>query len=87
MASSLFIDGELHAPHFIFLRCAGQYSDAELLGRFGLPTYRPTKEAPRLGRYAILADDGEWTMIADDWYYTLWHMPSTRPTLAALGEP
>jgi hypothetical protein len=86
MASSLFVHGELHAPHFLFLRCAGRYSDAELLRRFGLPTYRLTKAAERLGRYAILADDGEWTMIADDWYYTLWHMPSTRPTLAALGE-
>ena len=86
MASSLFIDGELHAPHFIFLRCGGRYSDTDLLCRFGLPTYRPTKAAPRIGPYAVLADDGQWTMIADDWYYTLWHMPSTRPTLAALGE-
>lgn len=25
-------------------------------------------------------------MIADDWYYTLWHMTSTRPAIALLGE-
>ena len=25
-------------------------------------------------------------MVADDWHYTLWHMPSTRPALQALGR-
>ena len=86
MTTSLFVEGELHAPYFMFLRCAGRHSDADLLRRFELTSYRPTKSAPRLGRYAILADDGEWTMIADDWYYTLWHKQSTRPALAALAE-
>jgi hypothetical protein len=86
ITSPLFVHGELHAPYFIFLRCAGLYSDADLLHRFGLATYRPASTASRLTRYAILADDGEWTLLADDWYYTLWHMPSTRPTLALLGE-
>jgi hypothetical protein len=86
MISSLFIHGQLHAPYFIFLRCAGKYSDTDLLHRFGLSTYRPTKVARRLGHYAILADDGEWTLIADDLYYTLWHMQSTPSVLAALGE-
>lgn len=86
MANSLIIDGQLHAPYFIFVRCAGRYSDSALLQQFGLSAYHPTKAAPRLGHYAILADDGQWTLIADDWHYTLWHMPSTRPTLAVLAE-
>jgi hypothetical protein len=84
--SSLIFHGELHAPYFIFLRCPDRYSGAELLRRFGLSDYRPCEGVPGLGRYAILADDGRWTLIADDWYYTLWHMRSTRPTLAALGK-
>jgi hypothetical protein len=83
MSDSLFISqGRLHAPHFIFVRGDGRYSDADLLRRFGLSSYRPTK-SPRW-RYAILGDDGQWTMIADDWLYTLWHMPSTRFALEAL---
>src|SRR2546421_1814758 len=86
MTESLFICGRLHAPYFIFVRGEGRYSDAELLRLFGLSAYRPTKSPRRLGRYAVLADDGPWTMIADDWYYTLWHMPSTRPALQELGR-
>ena len=39
-----------------------------------------------MGRYVILADAGKWVLIADDWHYTLWHMSSTRPTLAVFAE-
>lgn len=86
MTESLFDCGRLHAPYFIFVRGEGKYSDSDLLRLFGLSSYRPTKLPRRLGRYAILAGDGPWTMIADDWYYTLWHMPSTRPALQELGR-
>jgi hypothetical protein len=86
MSESLIIRGRLHAPYFIFVRGEGRYSDADLLRLFGLSTYRPTKLPRRLERHAILADDGSWVMVADDWYYTLWHMPSTRPALQALGQ-
>jgi hypothetical protein len=86
MADSLFIHGQLHAPYFIFLRCAGRYSDMALLRQFGLSTYLPTKTTHRVDRYAILADDGQWILIADDWYYTLWHMPSTHSTLGMLAK-
>ena len=34
----------------------------------------------------IIANDNQWTLIADDWLYTLWHMPSTRPALISLAE-
>jgi hypothetical protein len=86
MNDTLFIDGRLHTPYFIFVRCAGRYSDADLLQQLGLAAYRRTKSARLLEHYAIFADDGQWTMIADDWYYTLWHMPSTRPALEELGR-
>lgn len=83
---SLFVNGQLHAPYFIFVRGEGRYSDADLLRLFGLPAYRPTHSPRRLGRYAVLADGGAWTMVADDWYYTLWHMASTRPAIEELGR-
>jgi hypothetical protein len=86
MTESLFIRGRLHAPYFIFVRGEGRYSDADLLRLFGLSAYRPTKARRRGGHHAILADDATWTMVADDWCYTLWHMPSTRPALQALGQ-
>ena len=86
MAASLFINGQLHAPYFIFVRGAGRYSDAELLRLFGLSAYRPMKSSHHSGHHAILGDDGPWTMIADDWHYTLWYMPTTRPALQELGQ-
>lgn len=76
----------MHAPYFIFVRCAGRYSDADLLHLFGLDAYRPTNAPRRLGNHAIFADDGRWTMIADDWLYTLWHMPSARQAVHQLGH-
>jgi hypothetical protein len=86
MVDSDFIRGELHAPYFIFVRDAGRRTDADLLHLFGLATYRPTQSPRRRGRYALLAGEGEWTMLADDWYYTLWHMPSTRQAIHQLGQ-
>jgi hypothetical protein len=86
MWDSPFIDGAVVAPFFIFVRCAGELSDADLLRLFGLSAYQPAMFPGRAGRYAILADDGDWAMIADDFRYTLWHMPSTRPTLEELGQ-
>src|SRR4051794_10042254 len=77
---------KLYAPYYIFLRCTGRYTDAELLHRFGLSAYQPTDTHPRFGPYVVLGNDGEWTFVADDLLYTLWHMPSTRPALAALAE-
>ena len=84
--SPLIVGGRLHAPYFIFLRCAGRYSDLELLQWFGLADYQQTKGMPEFGRYAILGAVGEWSLVADDWHYTLWHRPLTGLVLAALGE-
>ena len=87
MPSWLFPQHRLHAPYFIFLRCAGKYSDAELLAKFVLGAYRPaTAETPPRGRYAVFADDGQWTLLADDWYYTLWQQPDARSTIEALAN-
>lgn len=32
-----------------------------------------------------MCDSGGWLMLADDWYYTLWHKQSTRPAIGSIG--
>lgn len=86
MENSLFVHGELHTPYFIFIRSAGDLSDGDLLRRFGLSNYHRTQQASRFGPYTILADAGQWTLIADDWLYTLWHKASTQPAMAEIAE-
>lgn len=84
--SDLFVHGELQSYYFIFLKCSGKFSDAELLQQFGLSAHSRTNAFPSDCSYVLLADDGEWTLIADDWWYTLWHLPSTRTRIAAIGQ-
>ena len=88
MSSGQATASELHVPYYIFLKCAGRYADADLLRRFGLANYCrvPAASAQQLRQHAILADDGPWTLLADDWYYTLWHLPTTRPLLEELAQ-
>src|SRR5262249_22754369 len=46
MTNPFLIPGILHSPYFIFVRCAGKYSDVDLLHRFGLPKYTRTRKVP-----------------------------------------
>jgi hypothetical protein len=85
MAIPTLIDGRLYTPYRIYIRSAGFLSDTDLLQIFGLTGYRPPGITNRYYRYAVLANAGEWVMLADDWYYTLWSMPSTRHAIAAIG--
>ena len=77
MNRSLVIHETIHSPYFIFVRCNGAITDTDILQRFGLAKYSAARCAPRMGLYAVLADDGEWTMLADNWHYQLWHREST----------
>jgi len=85
MNRSLVIHETIHSPYFIFVRCNGALSDAEILDRFGVAKYSAAQFAPRTGLYAILADDGTWTMIADNWHYQLWHRDSTRSAIERIA--
>jgi hypothetical protein len=82
----LLFDGRLHSPFFIFIRQPHGYSDFDILANFQLGSYRRSTATSRLGRHAILSAAGNWTMVADDWRYTLWHMPSTRTVLEAIAK-
>ena len=86
MTNLFYSPGLLHSPYFIFVRCSGKYSDADLLHRFGLTKYTRTGKILGSGPYALISDDSTWTMLADDWRYTLWHMESTRPAIAKLAR-
>lgn len=86
MSAPLVHDGRLHSAFFIFIRQPHGYSDHDLLARFGLDSYQPTTDLLPRARHAILCDLGSWFMLADDLYYTLWHMKSTRPVIDALGK-
>ena len=86
MTTSLIIHGQLHSPAFIFVRRPHEFADADLLTRFGLHNYERTESVPQFERYAILADAGTWTLLADDWHYTIWHMPTTGPTIEDLAS-
>ena len=68
------------------MRCAGEYSDADLLAKFCIRDYKRTSEPPKFGPHATFFDSGDWVLLADDWYYTLWHMPTTRQTIEQLSQ-
>ena len=72
MRKSLVIENRVYAPYFIFVRCNGVLTDADILGQVGLARYSAARFAPHSGRYAVIADDGSWTMLADDWNYGLY---------------
>jgi hypothetical protein len=79
-------EGRLHAPYFIYFRRVAKLSDAQILAHFGLTTYRLTEKLQRSSTYAVIGDAGEWTLLADDWFYRLWHMPTTRPAIESLAK-
>jgi len=86
MRDQFLYDGQLHSPFFVFLREPHGYSDQKLLAKFGLDDYRLAANVNSYGRHAIIANAGGWTMLADDGYYTLWHMKSTRRAIQKLAR-
>src|SRR5262245_20456458 len=83
------IDGLLLSPHFIFVRCAGLHSDLELLGDLGASGYRlldADAREPRNSTMVFITEDQEWTHIADDYWYRLWHLPHLKSAVELLGE-
>lgn len=86
MSHPLFIGDHFHSGFFIFIRHPHGYSDADILARFHLVAYRRSLHVARLDRYAAVSDDGEWTMLADDLYYTLWHMSTTQSAIEDIAK-
>ena len=80
------IKGYLHAPFFIFFGREPQLTDEQILAHFALATHQRRDPLPPSCTYAVIADLGDWTMLADDWLYQLWHLPTTRPAIESLGK-
>ena len=77
-------DGHLHAPFFIYFRRETKLSDEQILDHFGLHAHRYTAKLPPNSTYAVITDAGEWSLIADDWLYQLWRMPSTLNAIESI---
>ncbi len=86
MSSPMIFEGRIHAPYFIFVRCGHDLIADQILQKFGLSSYQRNKEVPLFQRYAILADADGWLLLADDWFYTLWHRSSTGTAISELAR-
>ncbi len=80
------IDGTIHSPYFIFIRCTGKYSDRELLSKFELNAFHRAKYISLFDRCIYITEDINWIHIADDDYYTLWHMSSIRDSIKQIAN-
>jgi hypothetical protein len=63
MSKSYLINGRVHSPYFIFIKCAGIYSDSEILQIFGLDIYQPINsedDAKTAKTRLYLTEDANW---------------------------
>lgn len=86
MEQPSIFDGHLHAPFFIYFHREPQLSDEQILDHFGLQAYQSAVKLPPSSTYAVITDTDDWTLLADDWLYGLWHMPSTRNAIQLLAK-
>jgi hypothetical protein len=86
LAGPEIFDGRLHCPHFIYFRGGTKLSDEQILAHFELSSYFRAKSYSEFATYAVIANSGDWTVLADDWLYTLWHQPSKRTAIETLAE-
>jgi len=70
----------------IYVRSYNTLSDQDFMKLLGLQGYH--KASPPLSwdvSHVVFANDSEWTHIADDYGYTLWHSPKTAGAIAELS--
>ena len=80
------IDGLLHAPFFIYVKCRQQLSDKELLKRLNLSSYKDKYLPGYKKKRLYITHDKNWSHIADDWCYNLWHSQSIRGSISELSK-
>jgi len=79
--------GFLHTPFMIYTRSYNKLSDEYLMNLLGLQDYSKTSPPlPFPGSHVVFANDNEWTHIADDYGYTLWHSPQTINAIEILSK-
>ena len=66
-------DGVLHSPYFVFIR-DWNYGESEMLSRLGISQdYKESSKLNWRDHYFCMLQRDSWTVIADSWYYDLWH--------------
>ncbi|MEZ4590370.1 MAG: hypothetical protein R3D55_04410 [Chloroflexota bacterium] len=80
--------GYLATPFMIYVRSYNAISDQEFMEIFGLKQYakKAISDFDFSDSHVIFTNDFEWTHIADDLRYTLWHSPRTSEAIAELGK-
>ena len=84
MATSFTPNGRLHSPFRIFVAGLPASNISDVLRLFRLDDYRP-KTANSMDRQIAVAELDHWTLFADDWFYTLWHMPTTNDAVREIA--
>lgn len=71
----------------IYVRSYNRLSDQDFLEIFGLQEYHEASLPLSFNsKHVVFANDFEWTHIADDYYYTLWHNPRTIEAIIELSK-
>lgn len=79
--------GFLHTPFMIYVRSYNTLSDEDFMKLLGLQDYQKiSPPLPYFGWHIVFANDIEWTHIADDCRYTLWHSPKTPKAVKELSK-
>jgi hypothetical protein len=79
--------GQLHTPFMIYVRSYNKLTDEDYMKMFGLQDYQKmSPPLPFAGWHVVFANDSEWTHIADDYGYTLWHSAQTVAAIKELSQ-
>ena len=63
----------VHSPFIVAIRSTTP-TDSEVLEVLGLSHYRASALRDRTSsKEVFITNAGEWTLVADDWAYTIWH--------------
>ena len=70
--------GELHSPFLFFFSHSPLPSDQAILQALGLDEYKLIEAEDIHHRpHVVIGHTDNWTVVADDYYYTLWHSERT----------
>ena len=79
-------DGNLHTGHCIYFRRDPLLSDDQILTHFGLRDYLRVESLPKTCTYSVIADIGDWVLLADDLLYRLRNTPTTVQAVESLAR-
>ena len=75
--------GEVHSPFFLFIRHSPNPSDQDILDALGLDAYGLIEPDDIHHRpHLVIGHTDNWTVVADDYSYTLWHSERTTHAIA-----